>query len=151
QMVADLEEIRLRRVDMREGKIESGRSHEEYRRAFADYGIDVEQPAAVAQVQDSPIRAALVAALDDWAFQVPARPVRTRLLEIARGVEREPDGWASRVREALAKGDRARLGELAAAGVSGVRPALLALAGSMLTQMGEPDAAETLLRPAQRC
>jgi tetratricopeptide (TPR) repeat protein len=64
-----------------------------------------------AQVRRSPLRFALVAALDHWAMLVPAAPEMPRLVEVARRAD--PDPWRDQVRDVQAWNDLPRLLRLA--------------------------------------
>jgi tetratricopeptide (TPR) repeat protein len=72
----------------------------QYQDAFRNAGIGtIDEPAATvaARIKASPARAAIVAALDDWAFCFGSAPRRLWLLEVAR--DADPDPWRDRVRD----------------------------------------------------
>jgi tetratricopeptide (TPR) repeat protein len=86
----------------------------EYRRAFADRGLDLTTlpPAdAAGMIAASAIRAEVVAAVDDWALW-ETDPLRQRLLEVA--VRADPGAWTDRLRAPELPEDRAALQKLAA-------------------------------------
>lgn len=71
----------------------------QYQDAFRKAGIGtIDEPAATVadRIKASPARAAIVAALDDWAFCFNNAPRRLWLLEAAR--DADPDPWRDRVR-----------------------------------------------------
>jgi serine/threonine-protein kinase len=86
-----------------------------YSRFFARLGLDAPHGAVAqlaATVQSSPIRYALIAALDNWASLAGYfnDPVLARLLELAKAAD--PDPWRSRFRNPAVWGDRSALTEL---------------------------------------
>ncbi len=88
-----------------------------YAALLADYRF-VDSPddaSAAANMADTDIRPALLAAIDDWSLH--ATPdVRRRLLAISRLVDLDPSGWRSRVRDVEVwdrKDDLAALAETA--------------------------------------
>ena len=79
------------------GETPSGRHYEE---AFREAGIGApgDDPAeAAARVQASPVRRALVAALDDWAACAADRDQQAWVLAVVR--QADPDPWRDRVRD----------------------------------------------------
>ena len=72
----------------------------EYRKAFADRGLNLEtlDPAeAVKAIASSAAKADLVAAIDDWALYEADIALRDRLLDIAR--QADPGEWLGRLRD----------------------------------------------------
>jgi serine/threonine-protein kinase len=130
-----------------------GRADLLYTRAFQNYGIDVDasSPQEVAdQIQSRQIRAALVAALDDWSKKTPDRDRRDRLIAIANAAEDHPAGLRARVRGALAARDGAGLVALAReAGVEDLSASALAALGAALRDLGKVDESIRLLTAAQ--
>lgn len=89
-----------------------------YAQAFASAGIDPTAADAADRITASPVRAALVAALDDWASsRYTAAPEAgvpvTRLLELARAVDPDPE-WRDEFRDPAVRADRKKLSALAA-------------------------------------
>ncbi len=86
----------------------------EYEKAFRSAGLDVieKNPTVVAEwIKDSPARAALLAALDDWAIIAANRQRRDWLLAVAR--QADPDPWRDRARDPATFWDTATLKDLA--------------------------------------
>jgi serine/threonine-protein kinase len=107
-VVRRLEQARLAEAGgVRDGHFDEVAKAEAYRQELARYGLggeDVDEEDAARRISASPIKGLLVAALDNWAIGSP--PVRQRrLLAIAGRVD--TDRWRNRLREALARGDRA--------------------------------------------
>ncbi len=101
--------------------------------------------------------AALAAALDDWAAVRRSRrydrPGAMRLSEVA--IAADPDPWRVGLRRALDLSDRAArakaLRDLAASTKPEIAPAVdLDLLGTALSEVGEPKAAEEVLRAGRR-
>ena len=87
----------------------------QYQEAFGKFGVGtIGQPAAAvaARIRSSPVRAAVVAALDDWAFCFNDESRRLWLLDVARRAD--PDPWRDRVRNVANWGDLQVLNDLAA-------------------------------------
>ncbi|HEY2588994.1 MAG TPA: tetratricopeptide repeat protein, partial [Tepidisphaeraceae bacterium] len=83
--------------------------------AFREFRVGtIDEPAATvaARIRASPVRAAIVAALDDWAFCFNDESRRLWLLDVARRAD--PDPWRDRVRNAANWGNLPVLNELAA-------------------------------------
>jgi tetratricopeptide (TPR) repeat protein/tRNA A-37 threonylcarbamoyl transferase component Bud32 len=113
QLARKLDDIRLQASTMVEGKFDTARAVAKYVGAFAeaDYHVsqaDVGPPAA--RIGRSPIRYALVAALDFWAATTRDRPLGRRLLLVARRAD--PDPWRDQMREALGGNDVHKLQRL---------------------------------------
>jgi tetratricopeptide (TPR) repeat protein len=109
----------------------SGRHYQE---AFRDAGIGApgDDPAeAAVRVQASPVRGALVAALDDWAACATDRDQQAWVLAVVRRAD--PDPWRDRVRDTATWDNSAALRELADRGpVAEQSPQLLAVLGARL-------------------
>jgi serine/threonine-protein kinase len=79
------------------------------RRADADYeanfrncmhvAIGSDTKAAAATVKASPVRPALLAALDDWACTTSDAGRRQWILDVARQSDPESEGWSARIRD----------------------------------------------------
>ena len=109
----------------------SGRHYQE---AFREAGIGApgDDPAeAAVRIQASPVRGALVAALDDWAACATDRDQQAWVLAVVR--QADPDPWRDRVRDPATWDDPAALRELAdRAPVAEQSPQLLAVLGARL-------------------
>src|SRR5262249_30839787 len=94
ELVARLDAIRLKRALLVEGKVDNIGPDQAYEAAFRQAGIvtqDGESPAAVAaRVQAAPTRAALVAALDDWAKTTRNAQRRDWVMEVALRADWDP-------------------------------------------------------------
>jgi tetratricopeptide (TPR) repeat protein len=112
-------------------EMSSGRHYQE---AFRQAGIGVpgDEPAvAAARVKNSPVRGALVAALDDWAACAADREQQAWVLAVVRKVD--PDPWRDRVRDPATWNDAEALGKLAAqAPINKESPQILAVLGARL-------------------
>ncbi len=119
-----------------------------YRKAFASYGLDVEdRPAAAAQgLQVSALRGPLVAALDAWARAAP--PERAEHLRAVASLA-DADPWQRQVRAADAKTESLELLRLAEK-PEATSPTGALLLVDALDRVGESGRALTLLRTAQR-
>jgi tetratricopeptide (TPR) repeat protein len=96
------------------GKFDHARAEPPYASAFAEAGLgregdDIETVAA--RVRVSPLRAEIVAALDDWASITPDRERRAWLLGVARGAD--PDAARDRLRQPEMWGNGDKLTRLA--------------------------------------
>jgi eukaryotic-like serine/threonine-protein kinase len=109
----------------------SGRHYEE---AFRNAGLGApgdDPMATAALVQASPIRGALVAALDDWAGCATDPDQQTWVLAVVRAAD--PGPWRDRVRDPATWKDPAALRELAdGAPVAEQSPQLLAIFGARI-------------------
>ena len=113
QVVADLEEARLRGADLKDNHFDFIAKHEAYLAAFRAYGIDVGSlpvEEASKRIRSSKVGDELISALDDWSrFQIGSVP-QERLLSIARASETDPT--RASIREAVARRDIAALRRL---------------------------------------
>jgi tetratricopeptide (TPR) repeat protein len=152
RMLKTLEEIRLRQVEMKDGRYDLEGAAAAYAQAFREYGIDLlaQKPEKAAEViRARAIHLALAVALDDWAFLTRDREKRERLSEVARRAD--PDPWRNRLRAALSEKDVKALHKLAAAeAVKEQSPTTLVMLGRGLAQAGAVNEAVALLREAQR-
>ena len=114
QLKQRTEAIRMSRcvvVDEHVNRTESDRQYEE---AFRSAGLDVleKDPTVVAeQINGSPARGDIIAALDDWTICADKKPRRDQLLAVAR--QADPDPWRDRVRDPATFSNPAELRELA--------------------------------------
>ncbi|HEY8504023.1 MAG TPA: tetratricopeptide repeat protein, partial [Gemmataceae bacterium] len=157
-LVAKLERIREDRAALVNGEFDHASAAPAYEAAFREAGLDVvagEVTALAAAVRDSPIRAQLVAALDDWAMvafaagDADSRATCERLMRIARAADPDRD-LRDRLRDPARWRDRQALKELArsAAGAD-VPPSLVTVLSSLMQGAGMPAEAEGVLREAQ--
>jgi tetratricopeptide (TPR) repeat protein len=155
-MVAKLEEARLVRSSVKDGRFDFEGEVRAYAAAFREYGIDVEalDPCEAAQrIGARAIRVELAAALDAWARQRRARPNQDGktwrdLLAVARAAD--PDPWRTALRDAVLRGDRQALLDRARADeVAALPPVSRVLLAGHLAKMGGIDEATALLRRAQ--
>jgi serine/threonine-protein kinase len=150
-LVARLEEVRARNAD----KKDADRRDVGYRAAFNAEAIDFDALAvadAAKALTARRVAAELAAALDDWAAALREMPGESegalKLLAIAQLAD--PDPWRNRLREAIARNDKAALAALAG-GDLGVQPVQsLVLLGTSLASLDQRDRAEAVLRDAQR-
>ncbi|HUE69932.1 MAG TPA: tetratricopeptide repeat protein [Pirellulaceae bacterium] len=162
EMLQRLEQIRLERAAVREGKFDATGAAAAYAQAFRDFGVDLEQlppHEAVSRLkQHSEIGLPLAAALDDFSV------VRTRafgtsdagrlsLVAVARGLD--PDPTRDRLRALLGRTVSPELRDelrTAAESIDVARqpPATLMLFAGMLRRLGLEDAGQSLLRQAQQ-
>jgi serine/threonine-protein kinase len=126
-----LDEIRLTKSSRTNKRRDSApAAAPEYRREFAGCGLDREDgdlETLRARLAASPIREALVAALDDWAFEEPDAERQARLIRAARAVD--PSPWRERFWAASLGRDVTALRALA------VRPEVDQQAPAVLTQL----------------
>jgi serine/threonine-protein kinase len=124
-------------------------SGQHYQEAFREAGIGAvgDDPAeAAARLRASPVRGALVTALDDWAACVADREQQAWVLAVVR--QADPDPWRDRVRDPATWDDPAALRELAdRAPVAKQSPQLLAVLGARL-RANKLDAVRFLERVA---
>jgi tetratricopeptide (TPR) repeat protein len=159
RMLARLADIRQQSpTDPEANFFDSAPADTAYEQAFREYGIDVEKlPAAEAarRLRERPIRAALVAGLDHWAYvrrnvthkQQPA--VWRRLIAVAQSAD--PDPWRQRLRAARDEPDSPTLLKLAAdANIVAQPPHALHQLGLLLLVKGEVATAAVFLRRAQQ-
>jgi tetratricopeptide (TPR) repeat protein len=109
-----------------------------YRAAFAAHGLDLtalEPAEAAGHIATSPVRAEIVAAVDDWSVYEPDPDLRNRLLQIARQVD--PGPWTDRLRDPAVRGDKAAVAKLAAdADAATVSPAALSTLAEVMSRAG---------------
>jgi tetratricopeptide (TPR) repeat protein len=122
-----------------------------YARAFRRYGVDlptVDPSDASVRIRRSPIRATLVAYLNDWLIWV-SHANRQKLRTLVD--ECDPDEWRRALRSAMATRDSDKLRTLsAAAEAPGQPPVILSGLANALVEAGHPGAAQAMLREAQK-
>jgi serine/threonine-protein kinase len=153
--LARLEDVRLHTLDVKADGFDHARAAAQYAAAFRSYGIDVttlESSEAAARIRRRPIRAHLIAILDDWARRTADVALQRRLWQIAAEAEAEPTGLANRVRLALVQAGAAPLVRLAREVHDARRlPATTLLSlGVALRQRGALDEAIQVLRAGQQ-
>jgi tetratricopeptide (TPR) repeat protein len=151
-MVRSLDAIRLGASEIHDGHFDLARSDREYKQAFRAYGINVGKlvpEKGAAQLRERPIRAQLVAALDDWVLASRSTARRKQLIHLARLLD--PDPWRDRLRQYLLGRDWRGLKKLAGMGraIEG-SPSLLALLATELSSVGDHPGAVRVLRHGQR-
>jgi serine/threonine-protein kinase len=147
-VVRRLEQARLTRASgVSEGIFDWASADEAYAKEFARYGWggdnpDVEEVAR--RISASPIKGLLLAALDDWWINSGRSPAqRERLLAVAGRVD--TDTWRSRLRNALASGDKAEVLRLAKeADPEQLPPSTLVMLGETLGRVGSDEAVRVL-------
>lgn len=149
-LIARLDGIRLRRMaSLRPSDRE--RAWRDYTAAFSDSGYTTgsDTPAEfAARIASSPVRLALVEAIDGWTLCATDKGQIPRLLEVARLADPDP-AWGDRVRDYRGWTDAAVLGELArGAPVEGPSVSLILLLASLLDDAGGDSVG--LLRRVQR-
>jgi serine/threonine protein kinase/Tfp pilus assembly protein PilF len=149
---AELDRIRLETAVVKGLHFDSEKGALLYAAALNEYGINLESPeAGAARVRSSPLRAALLAALEDWARYPRGVAERARLAEVVSLAEPHADSFRARWRQAVRVRDKAVLEQLAAAPEARGGPAAVVvnLARDM-ESLDDLPAAERLLRAGQR-
>jgi serine/threonine-protein kinase len=120
ELAARLDAIRLNRGAPVEGRVEANfnreRADREYESAFREAGlgeVGAGAGAVAARVESSPIKAALLAALDEWAVCAADKSRRDWVLDVARRADPDPAGWRDRARDPRTWDDPAALVKLA--------------------------------------
>ena len=157
-MIQRLEQLRLQRG----GHWDNKSANRAYARAFADFGMDVENlspPDVAARIRRRPSTAIrMAAALDDWTMVLRDWGLRDRtrdpatwkrLLEAARLAD--PDPWRSQLRQSMGQEDLNALRKLAeASDITALPPQSLQLMGNALIFGGDGPACVAWLRKAHR-
>jgi serine/threonine protein kinase/tetratricopeptide (TPR) repeat protein len=126
-------------------------SYREYRAAFARFDPDFETvptDEAVRRVAASPVRAEIVAALEDWAVWEPDPGARARCIEVARRAD--PGPWTDRFRRAEAWASKDALVQLAAEATANPAVAPTAALGTLAILLENRDADPLPLLTAAR-
>ena len=160
EFIDRLEQIRMQRATMVEGKFDHAGADREYARAFRDYGVDVEELAVETSIDRLKARPALAiplaAALDDWVHarrRVSGKDAAgwKRLVAVARGIDPEPlrdrlrSTWGQPVSEV--QDELRRLAE--SIDIRAQHPATLVSLARTLRRVKHSDSALRLLRDAQ--
>jgi serine/threonine-protein kinase len=150
RLVKKLDDIRLEKATLVEGKWAPPKAAPAYEAAFREHGLDVlagEEAALARRIGASPVKEQLVAALEDWASVAGGGPARARLLTLAR--KADPDPKRDRFRDPVVWTNLEKLQTLAAEpGVQQLSPLVLGLVGDQLEQLGGDGV--SLLQAAQR-
>ncbi len=160
-MVARLEEIRLRPFTSEWPDKDRMAMDQAYAAAFRDYGIDVAtlDPAVAAQrVHDAPIREDLICALDDWTWvrQFVRRQVILHEkrdpgpLPVVPSLVGGLGDWQTRIRDPAVLSDRGALEELANRPEAALRPSTALLLVRALGRLKAKEKALEVLYAAQQ-
>ena len=111
--VLDLDEIRQERSVLNEDPIlPVVPALLRYAARFRALGYDPGDPGTISLIKASPIRPAIVEALDDWATYEQNKGLQNRLLTLARAVD--PDAtWGDRFRDPSVRNDPTKIAALA--------------------------------------
>jgi serine/threonine-protein kinase len=148
-LAGKLDDARLQAATNVEGRFDFAGADRLYAAAFTEAGLGQEGDnveAVAARVKASPLRGALVAALDDWAVCVTDKGRPAWLLRVARHADPDAGGWRDRVRDPAAWGDRARVVELARTAAVAEQPVPLLLALAQRLQIADEDPTAFLRR-----
>jgi Flp pilus assembly protein TadD len=148
ELMRRLEQIRLARATWVEDRFDDATADRDYTTLFQECGLVEEDTLAVAaRIQGSPIRAQLVAALDDWATATNSGPRRAWILEVARRAD--PGEWSDQFRDPAVWSRPKDLERLARkAPVELLTPQLLSALGTVLLRQKRDPV--PLLRAAQQ-
>jgi tetratricopeptide (TPR) repeat protein len=142
-LVRRLDHIRMKRSTWTaepggKGRFDLAGAVRDYPDAFRSAGLDVlgADPGAVASaVAGSPVRAELIAALDDWAALPLHEPVRDRILGVLRRAD--PGPWLDAFRDPAVRNDPLRLWWLAqSAATADLPPATLTALAEVMRARG---------------
>jgi tetratricopeptide (TPR) repeat protein len=150
RLIADLDDIFLRIIDLKSGKIDDAGTVRRYRQAFRKHGPDVLAlpPGEAARLlQASPRRDLLLAALWQWESKTDVKEEQRRLEQVALAATPDPAALSNRWRKALRTLDRPALLALARE-AEGLRlPPVLLMSFSLdLLKVKAIDQATALLR-----
>jgi tetratricopeptide (TPR) repeat protein/tRNA A-37 threonylcarbamoyl transferase component Bud32 len=115
-LVMKLDRIRLSRVTSGQLVVYKRRANEKYAELFQQTGLGSvsDDPAGVAaRINASAVRAALIAAIDDWSNCASDPQLHNWVLAVARRADPDPAGWRDRALDASKWNDAAALSELA--------------------------------------
>jgi serine/threonine-protein kinase len=149
ELAKGLDGIRLRRLTRGELPFDKARANREFAEVFAQAGLGAvgDPPLQVAaRINTSPVRAALVAALHDWAVCATDKAQRGWLLEVARLADAGADTWRQLAFDPAVWDDPGTLADVArTAPVARESASLLLALGERLREIGG-DAAPFLRR-----
>jgi serine/threonine protein kinase len=154
EMGQKLEAARLLGAEVKGGHFDAAPTRKAFAEAFAWYGLDVtghDPRAATTLVQSSPLRAQLVAGLEEWAHV--DRDLKGQdwkhLVAICRAAD--PDPWRNRLRDVLEGTDPRALTELAkTARGEDLKPSTAALLASFARNTPEVEQVIPLLQEVRR-
>jgi serine/threonine-protein kinase len=148
-LVMQLDNIRLKRATRGDLAFYRSQANEAYAEVFQQEALGKvhDPPASVAAaVRASAVRGSLVAALDDWATCIADDDEGNWLLEVARQVDPDPEGWRDRIMDPKTWNNRGALIELSrTVPAEGRSVSLLLALGERLT-VGLRDATPLLKR-----
>jgi serine/threonine protein kinase/Tfp pilus assembly protein PilF len=150
ELLSRLDAIRLERAIVVQGPLNNSQADHDYETTFRDTGLmnaGDDAATVAARISESSIRAALLAAMDDWAVCTDNGDRRARLMEIARRVD--PDVWRDRARDPVAWTNRGTLAELAKTAPLGEQSVQLLVALGNRLQATGGNAVEFLTRVQQ--
>ena len=153
EVAVALEAVRMDRALSVERRFDRARCNQRYLELFRRAGMleaITDDPLSVAaRVTASPIRVALISALNDWALCAVDKGELQRLLIIARLADPDPV-WRDRVRTVINWSDLATLQRLAAdAPLDASTVALTSILAGLLEEGGDVNGATALLRRVQ--
>ncbi len=147
-LLVELDRIRLEQAAVKAEQFDLARAAPLYAEALGDYGIDLAAPeAAAARVRASRLRAALLAALREWAHVTSDSGEKQRLKQLVQAADPESNEFRARLRA----GDVAALVRLVDGPEMQALPAatVAALAHDLWYGANDLAAAERLLRAGQ--
>jgi tetratricopeptide (TPR) repeat protein len=151
-LLAALEEARLQRAAPGPDGFDDIGADRLFRRAFADFGVDVEalSPAEAAKrLAALALTESLIAALDDWALALNEGRGATHVFHVVDRLD--PNEWRRRLRQAFAKQDREAIRQLTGKVIpDDLSPSSVRLVVRTFRFIGEPKKGLRMLREAQR-
>jgi tetratricopeptide (TPR) repeat protein len=154
EMLVKLEDAPLRWSQVRDSDFDADEAGNAYAKAFREYGVDVEAldpQTAGTQLRARDIRLELAAALDGWAGVLLRQDTGVWKDRLAAARAADSDPFRDRVREAMARGDRKALEELAGTDpVTDLPAPTVQLMARVLYAVGGVEQSLALLSKAQR-
>src|SRR5262249_44979499 len=149
----ELDQARMARSVWLGNRFDFATAAEKYGKAFAECGLPVQpdranELARQLGAEETDVRQALIAALDDWAYAARSAPTRWSAKDLQALAEAaDSDPWRKRLRAAEAAEDARLLRDLIGeARRSSLPPSSLVLLARSLHSRGERDTALALLR-----
>jgi tetratricopeptide (TPR) repeat protein len=151
-LLVEVERIRLEQAAVKDGQSDVARVAPRYAELLRGYGVDPAEPEeAAARVRDSRVRAALVAALEQWSVATADAAERRRLDEVLQAAEPQATAFRQQWRAAEQRRDGPALARLARELAPESLPASdLVILARALGDAKEWAAAERLLRAGQQ-